>query len=197
MIYIVTALSCEAEPLIERFHLRAKAEGRNRIHEGDGLCLAVAGIGAEKAAAAVRSLLASSDPPPRRLVNFGMCGANPCHPIGELLLIDRLRDLKSGRTHLPFIPPHCVLKRAGLVTADSPADQGLAERLGAEVVDMEAAAIFSVCPSDMEILCLKIVSDHLQPRVPPREFVLQLVRSQLESIAAAILGPPAAGARHN
>lgn len=158
-INIVTALACEARPLIDHFHL--KKEGGVHpypVYSNENIRLIVSGIGNIRSAAATTYLhTIMQNPPHACFLNMGIAGSQH-FTRGELIAANKIVDAESERAYYPSIfllPP---IKQTTLFTHNSPQktypDQG--------VVDMEAVGFFIAAKqlvTQEQIQIIKIISD--------------------------------------
>jgi hypothetical protein len=165
-VLIVTALPCEAAPLIAARNLKPVRglplfERFQVASSNEGTFVAITGVGKLKSAAATAALGAAllKDGSPI-IANFGIAGA-PLHyaPLGTPFLVNKVRDAASNTRFYPDILVRHPFAESHLETHDSPVSSPPA---GAHLFDMEAsgfmqAATLLVAPS--EIAIIKIVSD--------------------------------------
>jgi len=187
MIHIVTALPCEAKPLIRHYRLNGRqAENGFRIYENSDMRLIVSGIGKIAAAAACAYLQGQTTDRQHAWLNVGV-GGHRSLPIGELLLANKITDAGN---HVSWYPP-LVFKapcpRLALRSVDSPDTEYRDDC----VYEMEAAGFYATACrfSSMEIVQVcKIISDnraHPADKVtPPR--VDAIITARLDMIDALI-----------
>ncbi len=200
---VITALMCEATPLIEAWGLRplraSEVEERFQLFYGDGIYLGVSGIGKMRSAVATSALLThllGQDLTPIA-VTIGIAGApHGLAELGELILVHKVRDISTNSRLYPDILLKHSLKELSLDTHDHPVTTPPTEQA---LVDMECsgfmqAATTLVAPS--EVAVLKVISDNCDgTRVSPEE-VSKLIRSVSDSITKIItslraeLSPP-------
>lgn len=169
MLAIVTALQCEAQPLIERLRLKqAQKHKKWRAYRSDDTIVVVSGVGKIRAAMAVVWLIEAAEFAPAatlRTINFGSCGSANAnlHPRGSLALMNRILDHGTGRVYYPDMLPQHGLTESGVETFDHPVTMDA--HPSQPLVDMEASGYFeaaSLYLAPDQIYCLKIVSDHLE-----------------------------------
>jgi nucleoside phosphorylase len=190
---VITALMCEATPLIEAWGLRplrgSEVEERFQLFYGDGVYLGVSGIGKLRAAVATSALLThllSQNLAPIA-VNIGIAGSPPgLAQLGDLVLVHKVRDVATNSRLYPDILLKHSLKELPLDTYDHPVTTPPSEEA---LVDMECAGFMQaattlVAPSETAVL--KVISDTCDgTRVSPQQ-VSQLVRAVSDSITATI-----------
>ncbi len=161
VVNLVVALPAEAKPLRRHFALERDPKAQLPLYRGEGMLLAVCGVGSKAAAQAVAGLAKSNPQPGQGLwINMGIAG-HPFRPVGEAVLAGEIRDQSTGEhwvTQLPPDPP-CAVDRLMTLTRPDPAYrwQGLQ--------DMEATGFYaSACihAQAARVQCLKVVSDNLQ-----------------------------------
>jgi len=200
-IFIYTALTCEAKPLIDFFHLKKDTTIQCfAVYANNNICLTVTGIGKTAMAAGVaytQALFSLVQNPV--LLNIGIAGHKE-HLIGCVFLIDKITDNDSGRHYYPplvFTPP-CPTN--SLQTSSKPQ----LTYLPTQLCDMEASAFYETATrftSGELIQCLKIVSDNESSPVHniQANLVSLLISAQLSTIEsiltkltqlAELLSPP-------
>lgn len=123
------------------------------------------GIGREPGLMATRALVAAQRPD--ILLTAGFAGAlTRFHTVGETITPGTVIDVHSGeRFALPC--GNGVLASAQSI-ADESAKKDLAERFGADVVDMEGASVVSVAQENgIPVCAVKTISDELGFAMPP------------------------------
>jgi len=162
MINIITALQCEARPLIEHYKLRGNARHNAfRCYQSDEMQLIVSGIGKLAAATATTYLAASnSGATTCAWLNLGIAG-HADKPVGEALLAHKLIDSASEQQWFPGIVMPIICNSATLTTVDKPEQS---YRKGT-MVDMEASGFYAAAArfQSCELIhSLKIISDNRQ-----------------------------------
>ncbi len=203
MIYIVTALYCEAHILIEYFSLKKVVENTRfqQFASEDGrILLIVSGAGEIAAASAVSSICTKALPGREDvLINIGACAA----PVGQegVFLIHKLTEQATGKTFYPDLLYRHGFQEAELVTgmlpwkqrADCRGSSGKGVPILTEpeevsrrcVYDMEAAGVYQAgayffSPHQMQFL--KVVSDHGEEDRLSGKAVQQLMEAYREDI---------------
>lgn len=159
-IFIYTALSCEAKPLVEYFSLKKDVTVQPfAVYLNPDICLTVTGLGKSAMAAGVaytQALFASIEHPV--LLNIGIAGHKD-HPVGDLFLIDKIVDVDSQKNYYPSLSFTPVCPTGSIRTLSKPQpnyDQS-------HLCDMEASAFYETAvrfTSSELILCLKVISDN-------------------------------------
>jgi len=163
LICLVTAMTAEARPLVDEFQLSALPQRGLNAWIGDGVCLLQTGMGAQRAAARIDTLL-SVQSGINAFVNVGIAGGN--HPLGSVVLADTIIDNSTGKQWFPHLPPHPVasdLANCAVISVAEPSS----DYRNDSVFDMEAAAVIKIASQHTDlsrIQAIKVVSDnHDQP----------------------------------
>lgn len=187
MIYIVTAFSSEAIPVIRHFKLKKNlTHTRFDIYENEQMKLIISGIGKLKSAIATTYLLLKE--PPRKndkIINFGICGSiSDKNKIGQAMVINKIEDESSEKIYYPEILYTHSLTESSLTTFDFPVSKVAIRKLD-KLVDMEASGFFESANSFVlshNILVLKIVSDHLELEKLSGSFVQGIIEKNIPSL---------------
>ncbi|MCF6324084.1 MAG: hypothetical protein L3J89_07165 [Gammaproteobacteria bacterium] len=162
MINIITALQCEARPLIEYYKLRGNARHNAfRCYQNDDMQLIVSGIGKLSAATATTYLAASTPGTASSAwLNLGIAGhANKA--TGIPLLAHKLIDNASEQQWFPGIVMPISCDSETLTTVDKPEQEYRKDTM----VDMEASGFYAAASrfQSCELIhSLKIISDNQQ-----------------------------------
>jgi len=195
MVLIVTALPLEAAPIIERFKLKKDGDAhaypvyRSSEVNNPEVSLIVSGVGKVRCAMAAVYLLAScgilgpnasggrysSEIPNNDIIlNIGFCGAgskryNP----GDLLVINKVTDMDTGRDYYPDVYFGRDLPKESLLCFSKPVGQDVFEtqpnvpKAGQDFFcDMESAGFMEVVQKffySHQGAVIKIISDLLTP----------------------------------
>ncbi len=136
MIYIFTALYCEAKNLIRQFHLTKNPENtrfQEFYNEKSGVRLTVTGVGGTAAATAVGSICTAYPPAEDDLlVNIGTCayirsadGQQPSFRDREgIFLCNQITEQATGRSFYPDMLYHHEFQEASIVTGMRPWNAG-------------------------------------------------------------------------
>lgn len=164
MLGVVAALKTELAPALRALRTRARRHGARTIYEAPHLSFVVAGVGVEKAERAAAALQRHARL--TALLSTGFAGAllDDLSP-GDLVLggsttlaadaglLRLARDLDPAARAADVVTVPAVLR-------DAAAKRRLAERSGAAVADMEAAAVATVARRHgLDFLCVKAVLD--------------------------------------
>ena len=207
---IVAALQIEARPLIRALGLKKDSTSpKIPLYRGDGVRLVVCGTGKLKAAVGTTYALTREAEPQKTIaVNFGFCGsADPRIATGSLFMINKITDAATNRSFFPDILLNHGLPESPLTTHDRPLiraeyDEEASRRTGErELVDMEGSGFFMAASAFLgpeRIICLKLVSDHLEGNRLDKDLLSAFIESQLPQIEScldacdALAGPPPA-----
>lgn len=170
---IITALACEAKPLIDLYRL-SKVHSRpfdfytgikedSQSGEQYSVQLLVCGIGTLNMAAACGWLAAQTTDSNSVWLNVGSAGHKKL-ATGEIARIHRAVDIVSGRSHYPAMTAKWPDLSSALITYQTECNDYPEDAL----VDMEGSAFFSVAIKFASTECvqsLKVVSDNDQESV--------------------------------
>ncbi len=178
MIFLTTAMICEAKALTRQLGLKRVKEYRQfPIYEGDGYILVVSGIGKTACAAATAFMLTRFGAGPSDLlVNIGLCASTSDRlDRGKTVIANKVIDHDSGRHFFPDMIWKHPFQEVGLETFSTCIeDGGRGITILGECVDMEAsgafeAASFFLAPHQISII--KIIYDYLSPVRPDHALV--------------------------
>jgi nucleoside phosphorylase len=159
MLIWVAALHCEAKPIIDHYRLKKSSvhDAFDVYQEGNMLCI-ISGIGKTAMAAATAWIAGlNRDRGPIAWINIGTAGSGK-HPLGTVLLIDKISDNESNRHYHPLRLFDFGLQPAHCQTLGQPSTEYHPQ----QIYDMEASAFFDTATrfSSAELVhCLKIISD--------------------------------------
>lgn len=188
-ILFTVALREEALPIIDFFGLERDAEsGSQPVYRNENMALIVSGLGKIKAAAATARLF-SRETVARgaSAINIGIAGAvHPAsHPKSQIFLIHKIVDNGSAREFFPDMIIESALKETMVTTFDAPVTLESTDIPTLGLVDMEASGFFetaSLFLGPHRIVCLKIVSDHLEGTGLKGSEIRSLVASHAHTI---------------
>lgn len=185
---IVMATMLEAKPLVQALSLEPEADGPIRVYRGDGIRLAISGIGKVNAGAALAYLVMKHGI--GVAVNLGAAGATSGLPgLGNIMHVNRVIEYdrphvmkREMRVAFPEVLPGFSM--ASLATQDVPViepELRSAMAAYADLVDMEGAAVLQVSKIfGIPCYLFKIVSD-TPDHVNDRDIVdnIRLLRNEL------------------
>ncbi|WFR55422.1 hypothetical protein QA584_17640 [Anaerocolumna sp. AGMB13025] len=120
MIIITTALYCEAQPLIQYYHLKKDTTvTRFQVFKNEEILLLLTGTGAMAAAISTSAICSLLSPTSKDIfLNLGICGLNKVEaPIGTVYLCNKIVDLITNRSYYPDILFSHPFKEGCLVTS--------------------------------------------------------------------------------
>lgn len=170
MVYIFTALYCEAQIFIEQFRLIKNQQTnwfQEFYNETYNIHLTITGVGEIAASAAISSVCSTYRPTQKDLLlNVGICAHTTKN--NGIFLCNKIIERETGRTFYPDILYYHSFSEATLVTGMLPynANQDNTHQIKSEsadfLYDMEAAAIYQIGIhyfGPHQMIFLKIVSD--------------------------------------
>lgn len=194
MIYLFTALYCEADLFIKKFRLEKVLENvrfQEFYQEDAGIRLTVTGVGEIAAATAVSSVCATYKPQEGdMLLNVGTCSHNAgSHGV---FLCNKILEQATGKTFYPDLLYRHNLQEEAIVTGMLPCNGE--EACDGNLYDMEAAAIYQAGAyffGPHQMMFLKVVSDQGAAAEVSRERVHHLMETYQETLFDFIGGLPA------
>ncbi|WP_345976490.1 hypothetical protein [Sulfurimonas sp. HSL3-7] len=180
MLYIVTALSAEARPIIDHFRLK-KVENAlpYPLFSAENVRLLVMQVGYENALMAASSLFGHERPKEDDLLlNVGICAAPTRYTLGTPLVAHKITHKEHA--YYPDMLLNHPFEEVELHTLE-----GAKDSEHAHPVDMEAHAVFKAASRFMQshqMLFVKVVSDHFEPERVTKEAATTLIAAQLKGI---------------
>ncbi len=187
MIYICTALYCEAQPFIVHLNLKKELESYQfQIFKNKETVLIITGIGKVKAAVAVTYLLLRYPVSNRDiLINVGVCGAQDRDfLVGTVYLCNKIIDRDTKKYYFPDMLLKHPFEENSIETCSFVVEEDEVDIEG-KLVDMEAAGIYQAASMFLQthqLFFLKIISDHLCIKALTAEKIISLVGDQVETI---------------
>jgi adenosylhomocysteine nucleosidase len=160
---IVAAMRVEVAPIIGR--LRSQQVNGVDIFELPNAIVAVGGIGGKFARRAAEVVVEYAQP--KRLISAGVVGAiSPALKVGDVGHVREVVDVATG-VRYPCQSGDWILVTSQDVS-DAAEKQQLRAKHGADVVDMEAAAVAQVAKErGLEFAAVKAISDDAAFEMPP------------------------------
>lgn len=160
---IVVAMPVELAPLLGK--LQPRQVNGVALFDLDRALIAVGGIGEKCARRAAETAIDEAQP--KRLLSAGIAGAiAPELKVGEVGRIREVVDVATGQRY-PTKGGEWVLATSQDVS-DAAEKRELLTKYGAQVVDMEAAAVAQVAKErDLEFAAIKSISDEAGFKMPP------------------------------
>lgn len=188
MINIITALKCEAKPLIEALQLSFAGNPESfPLYNNAGINLLVAGVGKTSITAACETVhKVSGSASDGAWLNVGIAG-HKSSDIGCAYLVNKVSDKNGGNPHFPYLPEGSRITNKSLVTVAEPCENYRGDNL----YDMEASAFFSAAMqySSRELVqSIKIVSDNSfsSTRKINKSLVHELIQKNIEPICEVV-----------
>ena len=187
MIHIVTALFCEAKPLIHHYRLNGQqAENGFRVYENDTMRLIIAGMGKCAAAAACAYLQGLAPEKKHIWLNLGIAGHDSLR-VGEAILAQKVIDAATNTAWYPpllFTPP---CRTVTLISVDQP-ETGYVTDVAC---DMEASGFYATAArfNSCELVqVFKVISDNRASPVQQvsEKTTQEIIRQQLDKLDAII-----------
>lgn len=194
MVYLFTALYCEADVFIKKFRLEKVLENvrfQEFYQEEAGIRLTVTGVGEIAAATAVSSICATYKPQEEdMLLNVGTYS----HIAGNhgIFLCNKILEQATGRTFYPDLLYRHYLREEAIVTGMLPCNRE--ENFDGTLYDMEAAAIYqagSYFFAPHQMMFLKVVSDQGAAATVSKEKVHYLMETYQDALFDFMGGLPA------
>ena len=174
MIYVTTALFCEAKPWIQTYSLkRDPAQKKFQIFQNDNIRLIITQTGKVNAAIAVTELFHHTPPKPTDvLINAGIAAScKPERTLGGGYLVHKITDHDTLRDYYPDVIYRHTFPEASLATYSHAASTAECQSERCQLIDMEASGIYAAATNYLEahqIIFFKCISDagsfeHLTP----------------------------------
>lgn len=169
-VLIHTAFFHEAKPVIEYFKLKCTQTKPYKIYENNDIVLVILGMGAQNTFFLEDSFQKYNI---KRAINLGIAGCtDPSIDIGSIFCT----------THeLDFI------KKENLSCFDKA--MGPKSLISTTLVDMESSTFLKIAQKYLnpeEIYVLKVVSDHLDTKIPKKEFLWEIMKKNLNEIVKVV-----------
>ncbi len=169
MVFIVTALKIEAEPLIEHFKLKKDMDIHCfSVYRNSDITLIISGVGKVKSAMATMYLLSTHQTTLQDvLLNIGFCGTNNIkYSLGTMVAVNKVTDMDTKRDYYPDVFIKESIPFANLCCYSRPVAQNMVQEEKEVFCDMESAGIMEASKKFYyahQVILLKIVSDYLNP----------------------------------
>jgi nucleoside phosphorylase len=180
MIGIVVATKNESNILID--HLKLKKENSKfEIFKSSKYILIISGIGKYNAIVSTTHILSLYDID--MLFNIGIAGSACEDKIGSIFLVNKIQDVGRGVDFYPDILLKNSFNQCDISTYDNAIK--CSNDVNSRLVDMESSGVFMSASKFLEphkIMIVKIVSDNLNPVIPNKEFVYNLLKLNIVAI---------------
>jgi len=198
MIYISTALYCEAQPFIQHYNLKKDVvESKFQIFRNDTIILVITKTGSINAAIGVTYLCSGHIPESSDLfINIGICAAKKNDiSVGTIFLCNKIIEQVTNRSYYPdMLFAHPFLESSIIsspnIINDIRKDIYADENAGMDnelLIDMEAAGAYqgaSIFFQPHQLIFLKVVSDYGTGEKVTPEKVTNLIRCNIEKITS-------------
>ena len=179
MLYIICAFEAEARALIDAYKLVKKQAKPFALFESNEIRLLICKMGQENAKEACRYLIQSyTIQKEDKLLNIGICAAQEKHPIGSLLLVKTLSNQDTNHK-LKILDSN--LNKVSCYSSEKILDKPSQS----DIAEMEASAVYETLSPHLNsenISFLKVVSDNFKPFKPNKQFIIDLIRNNLQDI---------------
>ncbi|NLN03474.1 MAG: 5'-methylthioadenosine/S-adenosylhomocysteine nucleosidase [Clostridiaceae bacterium] len=186
MIYIHTALSIEASPLIDGFKLKKDMDVNEfQVFGNEDMMMIISGVGKVKSAMALSYLFGKYGVCEKDiLLNIGYCGSSSDEvPLGMLMLANKVVDMDTGREYFPdlFLTGYrqrCISCFSNVVKRSTENTENI-------FVDMESAGVMEASYKFLyphQTVIVKIVSDYLDDERKDVSFLKSLMTENLSNI---------------
>jgi len=188
MLYVVTALYCEAKPFILLYSLKRDLTLKNyQLFSNDSIRLIITQTGKINAAIAVTELFHHTPPNPSDiLINVGIAAScNDVLPYGSGYLIHKICDHDTNRDYYPDLCFRHSFSEASLATYSTIADSNTCQSESAGLIDMEASGIYAAAIHHLkthQMIFYKLVSDHGDTLSLTPDKVTELIQSHLPKL---------------
>lgn len=198
MIYISTALYCEAQPFIGHYNLKKDmTESKFQIFRNDSILLIITKTGSINAAIGVTYLCTGHIPGPSDLfINIGICaGMNNDISVGTLFLCNKITEQVTSRSYYPDVLFAHPFLEGSIISSPNIINNKREEKYVNEkpnmvkelLIDMEAAGAYqgaSIFFQPHQLIFLKVVSDYGTGEKVTPEKVTDLIGSNIEKITS-------------
>lgn len=201
MLYLITAMYAEAQPLIRQYQLKKEnAQMHFQVFSNESQCvrLIITGTGMIAAAAAV-GFLCTAYPPGEHdvLVNIGICAGAPMRD--GLFLCSKITEMTTGKTFYPdLLYRHSLLEASIFTSAEPLRQEDLTESHKTMLYDMEASAVYqagSYWFGPHQMCFLKTISDSGENRdITPMQVQIRM-QDEMDAIVLFLDRLHAAGAK--
>lgn len=184
MVHFVTALHCEARPLIDSYGMKPISNhGRVSIYSSENATLAISGVGILQSAIGATALQQTNADASGPWINVGICGHRDL-PIGEAILASKVSSGRHPESFYPRLITRSGFTQIGIETIDAPTN----DYPETNAVDMEAYGFFQACShfTTLErIQSIKIVSDNAAENAErqfDKKWVSELIGNHIDAI---------------
>ncbi|MCY6484934.1 hypothetical protein OW763_11330 [Clostridium aestuarii] len=192
MIYITTAMYCEAKPFISYLGLKKDMKSTKfQVFKNDEVVLIISGVGIVSSAVAVSHLLTKyKDEVCNLFFNIGICGVKDENiKTGSIFLCHKIICHDTKRNFYPDILFRHHFNEGVLETFSTVVNNEMKQEIEGDLVDMEGAGAYQAACMFLQphqIHCIKIVSDLLDGENLTQSKVSEVIQGSVEDIYAWI-----------
>jgi nucleoside phosphorylase len=191
MIKIVTAIYCEAKPIIDFFNLKRSNSDLNfNIYSNDSIELIISGVGSINSAIATTYFITKYKNT-TNIINFGVCGSTTTNlQIGSIFFINKISSSNFKKKYYPDILvkhdfPECsICSYNSVITNISEYHD-----LDYDLIDMESYTFYSAANKFIfqhNISVIKLISDYLDTKIVNPDFISSLIKQNIQSLSIYI-----------
>lgn len=190
MIFITTAMYCEASPLISSLRLKKDmVSKRFQVFSNDNITLIITGTGKVDSAIGTTYLLSQYKARSTDIyINIGICGkaqSSDGFKIGDIIMCNKLIDYDSNKSFYPDIIFKHPFKEGILETFSTVINKQMKLNFKGEIIDMEGTGAYKAAEKFLlqhKIYILKIVSDNLEHDSINSESVSMIIEKNINAI---------------
>ncbi len=179
MLYITCAFEAEARAIIDYYKLTKKQVNPFALFQNDQMHLLICKMGPHNAKNAIEYFLKTYPPAnDDSFLNLGICAGQDTYEIGELV---QVRNLQNHLLHYQLHTLPSDIKKVSCYSSS----QALDNPSSTDIAEMEALAIYesiSMYFKPTKVSFLKVVSDHFKPFKPNKQFIIDLIRGNINAI---------------
>lgn len=187
MIYICTALYCEAKPIINFYHLKKNLNIKKfDVFENENIILFITKLGKLNSAIAISYILSMKNINYNDLfLNIGTCACkNDLYELGTPIVINKIVDYSMNKVFYPDIIFEHNFAEDTITTFDKVIED---EKFNITntLIDMEASGIYkaaSIFFKQHNIIFIKIVSDYCNITNICSEYITKIIEQNIRNI---------------
>ncbi|MHC6180416.1 hypothetical protein ACYUJ6_11245 [Clostridium sp. JNZ X4-2] len=193
MVFISTALYCEAEPFIKKFSLKKdNSINKFQVFKNDEIVIVISNTGIVNQVSACSYIIGRFDVNKYdTFINIGLCSSkNKSFKIGNVVLCNKITDGVNNRDFYPDMIFRHPFEEGCLESFPKALDQEQAEKIKGDIMDIEGSAFFqsvSIFLPPHRIYCLKVVFDYVHGNDIDEERIEELIEKSSEKICGWIL----------
>ncbi len=173
----------EAAPIIEKYRLHKAAHTPFPLYRSEEMELIISGMTPTQSAIAATFILTCRDAMPDKIVNIGICASTRAEDsIGKCYTIHKIVDTQTQKVyHLPR-RQSSLLPQTDIACFAKPQRQKIGKY---HLIDMESSGFYLAAEKFLpkeQIFLIKIVSDHVDTKIPDASKVNRLIEVNLSLI---------------